>query len=149
MMTDEPLYEVEIHWDGGRRGTMSSPNLNQKIEVATPPEFPGGVEGIWSPEHLFVASVSSCFMTTFTAIAENSKLDFDKLEIKALGRLGKREGKFMMTEIILRPKLVITDERYAEKANRILEKAEMACLISRSVKSKFVFEPEVVISAYS
>lgn len=149
MMTEEPLYKVEIEWNEGRRGTMSSPKLSQKIEVATPPEFPGGVEGIWSPEHLFVAAVSSCFMTTFTAIAENSKLDFDKLEIKAFGRLGKCEGKFMITEIILRPKLVITDEQYFEKANRILEKAETACLISRSVKSKFIFEPEVVIAAYS
>jgi organic hydroperoxide reductase OsmC/OhrA len=52
---------------------MSSPELNNKIEVATPPQFPKGVQGIWSPEHLFTAPVNSCFMTTFLAIAENSR----------------------------------------------------------------------------
>jgi len=45
------------------------PELNKDagsfIEVATLPEFPKGIPGIWSPEHLFTAAVSSCLMTTF------------------------------------------------------------------------------------
>lgn len=59
------------------KGIMSSPILPLKIEVATPPEFPKGMEGIWSPEHLLVAAVNSYLMTTFLAIAENSKLEFN------------------------------------------------------------------------
>lgn len=62
-------YEVNVKWKGGRLGLIDSPVLDETVEVATPPQFPGGVPGIWSPEHLFVAAVSSCFMTTFTAIA--------------------------------------------------------------------------------
>lgn len=140
-------YEVDIIWNEGRIGTMSSPVLDEKIEVATPPQFPGGVEGLWSPEHLFVSSVSSCFMTTFVAIAENSKLTFESLEVKAVGKMDKRDGKFMMTEITLRPELVITDDTYADKAKRIMEKAEAACLISRSVKTEIILEPKVSIGA--
>lgn len=47
----------------------SMPNC---IEVATPPEFPKGIPGMWSPEHLFTAAVSGCLMTTFLSIAEKS-----------------------------------------------------------------------------
>lgn len=139
-------YDVELKWDEGRQGTLSSEKLNDSIEVATPPEFPGGVEGIWSPEHLFVASVSSCFMTTFTAIAEYSKLKYEELSVPATGIMDNESGKFAMTEIILRPKLVIMDEDQKDKALRILQKAEEACLITRSIKTEVKLEPEVLVA---
>lgn len=120
------LYRVDLTWNEGRIGTMSSPELDDRIEVATPPQFEGGVEGIWSPEHLFVSSVSSCFMTTFVAIAQYSKLDFEDLDVKAEGKIEKVDGKFMVTEITLQPELVIADEKFEDKAMRILEKAEGA-----------------------
>lgn len=145
MNAENHEYDVNLVWEKDRIGTLSSDKLSQTLEVATPPEFPGGVEGIWSPEHLFTASVSSCFMTTFLAIAEYSKLDFESLNVKTLGILGKVNDKFAMTEIILKPRLVITDEKLIEKAHRILIKAESACLITRSVKSLVKLEPEVVI----
>lgn len=138
-------YDVNLNWDEGRQGTLSSDKLNETIEVATPPEFPGGVEGIWSPEHLFVASVSSCLMTTFTAIAEYSKLDFEELTVPATGIMSNESGKFVMSEIILRPRLVIMDEDRKDKALRILQKAEEACLITRSIKTEVKLEPEVVV----
>ena len=139
-------YDVDLKWDEGRQGTLSSNKLKDTIEVATPPEFPGGVEGIWSPEHLFIASVSSCFMTTFTAIAEYSKLDFEDLAVPATGFMSNESGKFAMTEIILRPALVIMDENKKDKALRILQNAEQACLITRSINTKVRLEPEVLVA---
>ncbi|MGK7370827.1 MAG: OsmC family protein [Candidatus Halalkalibacterium sp. M3_1C_030] len=142
---DEHLYRVDIAWKEGRIGMMSSPELEDQIEVATPPQFDGGVEGIWSPEHLFISSVSSCFMTTFVAIAEYSKLKFEDLDVKAVGKIDKVDGKFMVTEITLEPELVIEEEKYKDKATRILEKAEAACLITRSIKTEINFKPKVTI----
>ena len=72
----EHVYEMSVNWQADRKGVMSSPVLNTAIEVATPPQFPKGMEGIWSPEHLFVAAINSCLMTTFLSIAENSNLEF-------------------------------------------------------------------------
>ncbi len=142
-------YQVDLDWKEGRIGTMSSPKLDEKIEVATPPQFDGGVEGIWSPEHLFVSSVSSCFMTTFVAIAEYSKLKFENLKVNAIGKLSKQDGKFVVSEITLNPELTITDEKFVDKAKRIMEKAEEACLITRSIKTSIHFEPTVTIAALS
>jgi uncharacterized OsmC-like protein len=41
-----------------------------------------------------------------------------------------------MAEVILEPTLIITNEADKEKAERILQKSEAACLISNSIKSK-------------
>jgi peroxiredoxin-like protein len=147
MITDKHIYDVDLEWKEGRIGILRSEILDEEIEVATPPEFPGGVEGIWSPEHLFVSSVSSCFMTTFTAIAEYSKLEYEELTVQASGVMSRVDGKFAMSEITLRPSLVIKDKDQEDKAYRILEKADQACLISRSVKTEIVLEPKVVIAA--
>lgn len=143
---EEHLYSVTIEWSGGKKGRMHSDKLEESLNVATPPEFPGGVEGIWSPEHLFTASVSSCFMTSFTAVSEYSKFEFESLRVESDGVMGKEDGKFVMSRVILRPHLVITDPVQEKKALRLLEKAEQICLISRSIKSEIVFEPRVEVA---
>lgn len=133
----EPHYfNVNLSWISDRKGEMSSPELDDVIEVATPPQFPKGIDGVWSPEHLLTAAVNSCFMTTFLAVAENSKLDFELFDCKAKGILEQVEGKFLMTEVILEPTLVINKETDKDRAERILQKSEAACLISNSIKSK-------------
>lgn len=145
-------YTVDINWDKDRKGIMCSPELTQQngssstcIEVATPPEFPKGIPGIWSPEHLFTAAVSSCLMTTFLAIAENSKLEFEQFSCRSKGILQQVDGKFMMSEIILMPTVTITDEKYRDKAVRVLLKSESACLISNSIKSKVSMIPNILV----
>jgi len=142
-------YEVDLQWKEGRIGILSSDMLDDRIEVATPPEFPGGIEGIWSPEHLYVASVSSCFMTSFTAVAEYSKLSFEELTVPATGVMSNESGKYEITEIILRPTLTISDESKKDKALRILQKAEEICLITRSIKTEVKLEPNIAIAAFN
>ena len=143
-------YNVDVNWNTDRKGMMCSPELNKEagscIEVATPPEFPKGIPGIWSPEHLFTAAVSSCLMTTFLSIAENSKLNFTHFSCNAKGKLEQVEGKFLMSEVILEPSVTITEEKDRDRAERILQKSEAACLISNSVKAKIVFKPEIKIT---
>lgn len=146
MNASEHLYEVSVNWVADRKGIMSSPELNNSLEVATPPQFPKGMEGIWSPEHLLVAAVNSCLMTTFLAIAENSKLEYESFNSNAIGKLETVEGKFMMTEIVLKPVIHINNEQQKERAERVLQKSEVNCLISNSIKSKIIFQPEIIIT---
>ncbi len=143
-MSDTHYYEVSVKWESDRIGELTSPSL-QNVKVATPPEFPKGVPGIWSPEHLFVAAANSCLMTTFLAIAENSKLDFSSFTCGAKGKLEKVDGKFMISEIELMPQVKVKEEADKERAMRIIEKSEKACLISNSMKSNIVLKPEVIL----
>lgn len=138
------FYEVKVTWTEQRKGTLSAPSLDT-ISVATPPEFPKGHPGIWSPEHYFLAAISGCFMTTFLAVAENSGLPFRSIECKATGKLDKADGKYMITEVALEPKLVLLSEADKEKAVKVLDKSEAACLISNSVKSSVRLIPDITV----
>lgn len=142
---DAHLFNVNVDWKEGRTGEMTSPELTTALELATPPQFPNGVEGIWSPEHLFTAAVASCLMTTFLAIAENSKLEFKDFKCKSSGKLDRIDGKFLMTEVILEPTVTILNEADKEKAERVLQKSEANCLISNSVNSKITMIPTIVV----
>jgi peroxiredoxin-like protein len=142
-MNEVHEYEVNLKWDQDRKGTLSSPVLTELIEVATPPEFPGGMPNIWSPEHLLVAAVSSCMMTTFLAVAENFKLSYQHFSCRAVGKLEKVDGKYMVSEIVLYPVVSINFEEDREKTERVLMKSEAACLISNSVKSKVMMNPSI------
>ncbi len=140
------IFNVDLKWVADRIGEVSSPELLDAIDVATPPQFPKGVDGVWSPEHFFTAAVNSCFMTTFLAVAENSKLEFTTFSCTSEGKLDKVDGKYMMTEIVLRPHLNIINEADAEKAERILQKSESACLISNSIKTQVTLETNITFA---
>ncbi len=84
-------YEIKITWESQeepykRKGTLSASGMKD-ITVVTPPEFKHGIPNEWSPEHLFVASASVCMMTTFLAISEASKLDYERFHIDTKGIL--------------------------------------------------------------
>ena len=144
-MDAEHYYDVDITWEHDRKGMISSPVLKQTFEAATPPEFPKGMPGIWSPEHLLVAAVNSCLMTTFLAISENSRLEFSSFDSHASGKLEMVDGKYMISEITLSPVVHMHDEAKRERMERVLQKSEAACLISNSVKSKIIFKPQILI----
>jgi len=39
-------YNVDLRWINDRIGEVCSPELMDSIDVATPPQFPKGVEGV-------------------------------------------------------------------------------------------------------
>lgn len=143
-------YNVHVAWSRDRRGVVCSPELltdqaSNCIDVATPPEFPKGIPGFWSPEHLFTAAVASCFMTTFLSIAEHSQLPFVHFDCASEGVLDEVDGKPELTEIILRPAVAIADERHRERTLRILQKTENACLISHAIRIRIATIPAVTV----
>jgi peroxiredoxin-like protein len=144
-MTAEHSYNVSLQWEQDRKGILRSPELPQSIEVATPPDFPKGMPGIWSPEHLFIAAAASCLMTTFLAIAENSKLEYRTFTCDANGIVDKVEGKFQVTEIVLQPTVTVANEALIEKALRVLDMSERNCLITHSMKTAVKMEPTVLV----
>jgi organic hydroperoxide reductase OsmC/OhrA len=145
-MAQEHFYNMSVIWKRDRFGVMSSKELNDTIDVATPPEFPKGIPGIWSPEHLLIAAVNSCLMTTFLAVAENMKLPFTAFTSNASGKLEIVDGKYIVSEITLSPKITISTVEDQEKTLRVLQKSEAACIISNSIKSRIIFEPTVIIA---
>ena len=146
-------YSSKLTWGGGKRGTLSAEGMPE-IEVATPPEFQGP-HGLWSPEHLFVAAANACLMTTFLAIAEKSKMVIEDYSSSATGTLEKVESGasrttdetgLQVTQVVIRPRLTLADERDREKAGKVIAKAEKQCLIARSMKTRITVKPEILVA---
>ena len=80
------FFEVQLNWLADTRGILSAKDANGTIHVATPPEF-GGEGKPWTPEHLFLSSISSCFMTTYLAFAKKLHFDISHFGCDTIGQI--------------------------------------------------------------
>src|SRR5258708_23430795 len=141
-------YLVNALCAGPRKGVVQAEGVLSSISFSAPPEFLGE-PGRWTPEHFLVAAVASCFVSTFSGIAEKSRLGFASFNLDAEGVLGNEDGIWRFTEIKLQPVVSILKEEDRDQAIRLLEKAEKSCLIARSLQFKVVIFPTVKIEEES
>jgi len=101
-------YTAIAGWNGSERNAAGAPEITRVIPFSAPPEF-GGQASVWSPEHLLLGAVATCYVSTFRAIAGFSKLTFRAIDVSAEGTIEKQEGGLRFTRITLKP--VVTIER--------------------------------------
>ena len=124
---------------------IRSDNLPQ-LTSAPPPEF-GGPGDQWTPEHLLTASVANCFILTFRAIARGSKLEWGNLETSAEGVLDRIDRVTRFTAFTVRATLTLPAGSDANKAQRLLEKSEAACMITSSLNADLHLETEIIVNS--
>lgn len=139
-------FESAARWTERRKGVAECDQTAQPLEFSAPQEFQGEA-GYWTPEHLLLGAVASCFVTTFRAIAELSRFEAAALEVSALGAVLKSAEGFEFGEITLRPVLTIREPGQRERALRLLEKTEQLCLISRALKAPVHLKARVDVAA--
>jgi organic hydroperoxide reductase OsmC/OhrA len=123
-------YEVLAVADA-ERVIVTAPGLPE-LPTAPPTQF-GGPGDQWSPETLLVAAAVDCFILTFRAIAEASKLPWQRLSCSGAGVLDRVEGTTRFTGLALSARLTVAAGVDTEKAKRLLEKAERTCLVTNSL----------------
>ena len=114
----------------------------ETLSTAPPREYDGPGDR-WSPETLLVASVVDCFVLTFRAIARASSLAWVDLRCEGEGELDRVERTTRFTGMTVRAFLTIPAAADAEKAGKLLEKAERTCLITNSLVCAVKLEPHV------
>ena len=141
------LFEVQLNWLSDTRGILSAKDANGTVYVATPPEF-GGEEKSWTPEHLFLSSISSCYMTTYLAFVKKLGFEISHFDCNAIGQIEIIEGKYKFTNINLFLKVFITGEELREKAKIAMEKTNKYCLITNSVNAAIFYHSEILIDPH-
>jgi peroxiredoxin-like protein len=145
-MQDLPhRYEATATTDPDENVILRSENLPQLVS-APPVEF-GGPGDKWSPEHLLAASVADCFILTFRAIASASKLEWTKLDCTAEGVLDRVERVTSFTGFTVKATLTVPSDGDTGKAQRLLEKAEGACMITNSLSAETHLETEIILES--
>jgi len=143
-MENNYIYRVSACSTSLRSGIATAEEIEPSIAFSAPPEFEGEA-GHWTPEHFFVSAIAGCFISTFSGIAHFSKLEFLSLELETEGTITKDEGGWRFTQVTLRPRLKIAQEKDLDRAKRLLEKAERSCLVIRSLTTQVTLEPEIVL----
>lgn len=125
-------------FDGGAEvAGSSSPSV-----VPPPGSDPAAVD----PEEAFVASLASCHMLWFLAIAAKRGFIVDRYEDAASGVLERNaERRMAMTRVTLRPQITFSGSKQpsAEELEAMHHKAHEECYIANSVKTEVTVEPRL------
>ncbi|MEA2824820.1 MAG: hypothetical protein QOF03_1302 [Alphaproteobacteria bacterium] len=113
------------------------------VPASAAPEFRGDATRV-NPEEAFVASLSSCHMLTFLALAAKKRFSLDSYSDEAVGYLEKNEkGQLAMTRVVLRPQVQWSQGVSVSQSDldRLHHQAHEGCFIANSVKTDVTVEP--------
>ena len=141
----KPLpHHYDVRLTGGPAGyaTLSTSGVPE-LKAAPPLDFDGPGDA-WSPEHLLLGAVQTCFLFTLRAVARASKIEFVTLDVASDGTVDREDGVTRFTEIVLRARITVPPGTDRERVLGVLHKSERACLVSASLSTPIRLEPEVV-----
>lgn len=105
--------------------------------------LPYSIEANVDPEEAFVASLSSCHMLFFLAIAAKKRYVVESYTDNAIGIMEKDEsGRISMTKVTLRPTVVFSGDRIPSRDDleKIHHQSHEQCFIANSVKTEVITE---------
>ena len=149
-------YFAKINWIRGN----NDPYIDNKYSRAHQWTFDGGVtipasssphivplpysvEANVDPEEAFVASISSCHMLMFLAIAAKRRYVVDSYVDDAIGLMEKAsDNKISMTKVRLRPHVQFSGDKKPtmEQLEKMHHQSHQECFIANSVKTEIVTE---------
>ncbi|GAB3660680.1 OsmC family protein [Glycomyces tarimensis] len=156
-MRGEHHYEVTLKWTGNAgSGTRTYRDYGRDHEVvaqgkptilgSADPAF-RGQDDRWHPEELLVASLSECHMLTYLALCARSRIVVTEYEDLATGRMEQTRGNSgRFVEVVLNPKVTITDDAKLEDATDLHHEANEACFIANSVNFPVRHNPVIEIA---
>ena len=142
-MQDLP-HQYHVSANAKMEGNIALNADNLPLLISAPPAEFGGPGDAWSPEHLLVASVVDCFVLTFRAVASASKFQWSNIESSAVGVLDRVGRLTQFTSFTVSATLTVPSGTDIDKAQRLLEKSEAACLVTNSLKGETHLKMEII-----
>lgn len=151
-------YEIRLDWTGNRgTGTSGYRDYDRRHEVraagkppiagSSDPMFRGEADR-WTPEDLLVAALAQCHLLAFLHLAADAGVVVTDYVDEAVGTMQlNRDGSGQFTEVVLRPRVVVTSPDMVEPAQQLHERAHELCFIARSVNFGVRTEPLAVVTA--
>lgn len=126
-------FLLKADWPGGRNsvGTIEAGNL--KTDVSIPPEMDGPGVGT-NPDEMLLGAAATCYIITLAAMLERASISVSKLTMESEGIVEVEKGIITYKTIIHRPTAILVDKGHIELAQKLAEKAEKSCMISRALK---------------
>ncbi|MFJ7934689.1 OsmC family protein [Sporosarcina sp. NPDC096371] len=144
----EHHFHLKANWPGLRNdvGTIDAGNLT--TEVSIPPEMDGPGIGT-NPDEMLLGAAATCYIITLAAMMERSKLEKEALTMASVGVVDVTNGVITYKKIIHKPYIVLKSDATKKDealAQKLAEKAETSCMISRAIKGNVEVELEATVS---
>ena len=148
-------YKTTIEWTGNTgegTGTYRSYGRNFTLTAPGKPEIAGSSDQAfrgdalrYNPEEMLLAALSSCHMLAYLHLCAINNIVVLAYEDAATGTMREREGgSGAFTRAQLNPKVTISAESDAQKAQELHHKAHELCFIANSVNFPVENVPEIV-----
>ena len=113
------------------------------IQGSSDPAFRGDASK-YNPEELFLFSLSSCHMLWYLHLCATEKIVVLEYEDQAEGiMMEEKNGSGRFTQVILKPKVKITDLSQKELALQLHHKANQMCFIANSCNFQINHEAHI------
>lgn len=142
-MGTKHYFEVHLDWLKAREGMISMNSPARNIYVNTSQEF-STESHYWTPEHLFLSSLSSAYMTTCLSNAQTIGFEMIDFNCHAVGLVEVVDGHYRFTKIDLFPKIFVKNRREIKKAELAMEKTNNDCLVINSLVTAVYYHCEVL-----
>ncbi len=116
------------------------------LAVTAPPEFQGP-QDMWSPEDLFSASISSCYILTFRVLANLKKMKWEDISVEVDAQLEKTQSGYQFTKAIIKPTLKICCSFEVDPYLKLLHQSKDKCLVTNSMSCEFEVIPKIKVTA--
>ena len=136
-------YPVKLVWTGGKSGELF---VEGKTVIKTGVPASNQKETKFhSPEDLFVASATICYMNGFVEFTRKMRIEFKSFECDAVGTLEKVGRSLEVTRIDMTANVKISSEDIRRRIDRALELAAKYCFIGNSMKCPIMHQTNVVV----
>ena len=147
----EHHFHLIANWPGLRNdiGEIEAGNLKTKISI--PPEMDGPGVGT-NPDEMLLGAAATCYIITLAAMMERSSLEKESLTMESEAIVDVTNGVFTYKKIIHRPHVVLkknATEREIALAEKLAQKAETSCMISRAIQGNVELELQAAVEVAS
>ncbi|KAB8127232.1 OsmC family protein [Gracilibacillus oryzae] len=137
-------FHLNASWQGGRNEVGMIETGNLKTEISIPPEMDGPGAGT-NPDEMLLGAAATCYLITVAAMIERAKLPLAHISLKSRGEVDVTNGVYTYLKIVHSPKVRLqhhATEKEMQKLEKIINKAESSCMISRALKGNVEIELE-------
>ena len=141
-------FHASVEWRKGGEGPATGNHTvafdgRPSIEVSGAPQYKGDPTRT-NPEELFAASLASCQLLTYLALAARAGIDVLAYDDAPQATLAIADKKMRVTEVLLRPRITVAPGADIAKARSLVDTAHEGCFVASSVACAVRLEPEIV-----
>jgi len=131
-------HRARVRWDRSREDLRAHTIelAGQKLAASSAPEFGGNADKA-DPEEMFVASLSSCHMLWFLALARGERVRVMSYEDEPEGTMDGTK----FTRVVLRPQVAFEEDPNDEQLHSLHQRAHERCFIASTVNCPVDVEP--------